>query len=302
MTPVFLLLVHSDPTHVKRLLRLLLSVGRCVVHVDVKVEESAFKIEDPNVFYVEERIDVRWGGISQVNGTLILMRTALSLFQAADVSHFVLLSGSCYPVRALEEFRSFSQLNWSTNFIKTIPLASTRKLNQRTRHFWFYEDLPVDSRKLSLTRILRGLLQFAGKLGRRSFALIPEWHFGSQWWALTPGAVSYLATYPYETPVKQFLRYSKAPDEIYFHTLMANSPAQLGAECIDGEGVWSASNLHLIDPSLSRWFQESDYEEIVSSGCWFVRKVGTDISRGLCDKLDVTQNLSRQFGSVRVAP
>ncbi|MGJ7612454.1 MULTISPECIES: beta-1,6-N-acetylglucosaminyltransferase [unclassified Variovorax] len=302
MTPVFLLLVHSDPTHVKRLLRLLLSVGRCVVHVDAKVDEFAFKVESPNVVYVEDRVDVRWGAISQVDGTLSLMRTALRRFEAASVSHFVLLSGSCYPVRALEEFRSFSQSNSSTNFIKTIPLAGTRKLSQRTRHFWFYEDLPVDGRKVSLTRLLRGLLQFAGKLGRRSFALFPRWYFGSQWWALTPAAVDYLASYPHEAVVKRFLRYSKAPDEIYFHTLIANSPLQRGAESVSGEGVWDASNLHLIDPSLSRWFQAWDYDEIVNSGRWFVRKVGTTMSSELCDRLDVIQDLDQRLGSARMTP
>jgi hypothetical protein len=299
MTPVFLLMVHSDPTHVKRLLRLLLSVGRCLVHVDAKVEESDFKVEDPNVIYVEDRVDVRWGAISQVDGTLGLMRTALRHFDAAEVSHFVLLSGSCYPVRPLQEFRSFSQSNSTTNFIKTIPLASTRKLNQRTRHFWFYEDLPVDGRKVSMTRLLRGLLQFAGKLGRRTSALVPQWYFGSQWWALTPAAVSYLAGYPDEEPVKRFLRYSKAPDEIYFHTLLANSPQQLGAQSGSGEGVWDAANLHLIDPSLSRWFQASDYDEVVRSGRWFVRKVGTAMSTGLCDRLDVNQNPDQRVRSLR---
>jgi len=302
MSPVFLLLVHTDPAQVKRLLRLLLSVGRCVVHVDAKADERSFRIEDPNVVYVEDRVDVRWGAISQVDGTLRLMRAALRRFEAAHVSHFVLLSGSCYPVRALEEFRSFSQSNSSANFIKAIPLASTRKLGQRTRHFWFYEDLPVDGRKLSPARLMRGLLQFAGKLGRRSFDLFPEWHFGSQWWALTPDAVSYLANYPHEVRVKRFLRYSKAPDEIYFHTLMVNSPLQRGAEAVSGEGVWDASNLHLIDPSLSRWFQASDYDEVVSSGRWFVRKVGTAMSGGLCDRLDLVQDLDRRLARERAAP
>ncbi|RRH83758.1 glycosyl transferase family 14 [Variovorax beijingensis] len=290
MSPVFLLLVHADPQQAKRLLRRLVPVGRCIVHVDAKAELSAFRIDDPRASYVKDRVDVRWGAISQVDATLRLMRTALAECEVSQVSHFMLLSGNCYPLRPLEEFRTFSQLHAGSNFIKMIPLASTRKLHERVRHFWFYEDLPVDGRKFTLARLSRGLLQFLGKLGRRSFPLVAQWHFGSQWWALTPEAVSYLVSYPHEASVKRFLRFSKAPDEIYFHTLLANSPLQHTVEPVSGSGVWDAANLHLIDPSLSRWFHTSDYEEIVASGKWFVRKVGSGISSDLCDRLDCNGN------------
>src|SRR4026208_1910239 len=128
MNPVFLLLVHADPQQTKRLLRRLAPVGRCVVHVDAKSDVSAFRIDDPRVSYVSDRVDVRWGAISQVEATLKLMRTALGQCDASQVSHFVLLSGNCYPLRPIEEFRAFSQSHAGTNFIKLIPLTSTRKL------------------------------------------------------------------------------------------------------------------------------------------------------------------------------
>jgi len=286
MSPVFLLLVHTDPQQAKRLLQRLVSVGRCFVHVDAKSDLSAFRIEDPRVSYVQDRVDVRWGAISQVDATLRLMRAALAGCEVSQVSHFVLLSGNCYPVRPLEEFGAYSRSHAGMNFIKMIPLASTRKLHERIRHFWFYEDLPVDGRKFTLVRLARGLSQLAGKLGRRSLSLFPQWHFGSQWWALNPEAVEYLVSHPLEEPVKRFLRFSKAPDEIYFHTLLAHSPLRHSVKRVSGSGVWDAANLHLIDPSLSRWFRAADYEEIVASGRWFVRKVGSGVSGELCDMLD----------------
>ena len=93
MSPVFLLLVHADPQQAKRLLRRLAPVGRCVVHVDAKSDVSAFRIDDPRVSYVSDRVDVRWGAISQVEATLKLMRTALGQCDASQVSHFVLVRG-----------------------------------------------------------------------------------------------------------------------------------------------------------------------------------------------------------------
>jgi hypothetical protein len=156
------LLVHADPQQAKRLLRRLAPVGRCMVHVDAKSDVAAFHIDDPRVGYVSDRVDVRWGAISQVEATLKLMRTALAQCKASQVSHFVLLSGNCYPLRPVEEFRAFSRLHADTSFIKLIPLARTRKLHGRVRHFWFYEDLPVDGRKFTWVRLSRGLLQLAG--------------------------------------------------------------------------------------------------------------------------------------------
>jgi len=61
---------------------------------------------------------------------------------------------------------------------------------------------------------------------------------------------------------------------------------------VSGSGVWDAANLHLIDPSLSRWFEAADYEEIVASDRWFVRKVGSGISGDLCDRLDKIDELA----------
>lgn len=177
-----------------------------------------------------------------------------------------------------------------------------RNGTSRVRHLWFYEDFPVDGRRFTRTRLLRGVLQLVGKFARRSLSLIPRWHVGSQWWALTPEAVSYLATFVQESQVKRFLRFSKAPDEIYFHTLLAHSPHRHTVESVRGGGVWDAANLHLIDPSLSRWFEASDYEEVVSSGKWFVRKVSTQSSGDLCTRLDGHRTVVEEFGHQTAQP
>lgn len=302
MNPVFLLLVHADPQQVRRLIRLLVPFGPCIVHVDAKVDRTAFQIDHLDVTYVDDRVNVHWAGISQVSATLCLMRAALAQCDPSRVSHFVLLSGSCYPVRPLEELSAFLSNNQGVNFIKQMPLDGAPELESRVRHLWFYEDFPVDGRRFTRTRLLRGVLQLVGKFARRSLSLIPRWHVGSQWWALTPEAVSYLATFLHESQVKRFLRFSKAPDEIYFHTLLAHSPHRHTVESVRGGGVWDAANLHLIDPSLSRWFEASDYEEVVSSGKWFVRKVSTQSSGDLCTRLDGHRTVVEEFGHQTAQP
>jgi hypothetical protein len=284
--PVFLLLVHADAEQAKRLVRLLLRVGKCFIHVDAKSSLDDFRVDDSRAVYLDDRVDVHWGAISQVHATLRLMRAAVSACPAGEVSHFVLLSGSCYPAKSLVEFRQFSLDNAATNFIKTIPLSTSVKLYQRIRHAWFYEDFPADGRKISFDRLIRGLLQGLGKMARRRVPPYADWCFGSQWWALNHTAASLLLAYSGEEKITRFLRFSKAPDEIYFHTLIASSCLKATSQRTSGDGVWHANNLHLIDPSLSRWFNAGDFDEIIDSLCWFVRKVNTTRGGDLCDKLD----------------
>jgi hypothetical protein len=90
---------------------------------------------------------------------------------------------------------------------------------------------------------------------------------------------------------ESFVRYyqtSFASDEQFFHTILANSPFASAAQEIpfEGRGTYRCANLHLIDPTLSKWFDESDFERVTESGQYFVRKVRSGLSDGLLDRLD----------------
>ena len=57
-------------------------------------------------------------------------------------------------------------------------------------------------------------------------------------------------------------------------------------EHFEYDGTAQYANLHLLDPALEHTFVASDYEEVVSSRRYFVRKVTLPDSGALLDALD----------------
>ncbi len=299
MSVTYLMLVHSDPAHFHRLIRRL-GDTTIVVHLDAKADKAAFETDRPNVFWVDERIDIRWGGVSMVQATLLLLRKALAICAQRNTasSHYVLLSGSCYPLLGPEAMAAFFEQHTGRNFIRMSPAGASPFHLRNLKYTWLYEQLPVGNRKWSgLIRLLRGVGLLIGKRWPRSFKRLHDLHltpyYGSQWWALTHDAAYYVVSYDQEHPqFRQFLKYSLAPDEYFFHTVIGNSPLMQAENQVpwEGDGVYRLANLHVIDPALSRWYSLKDVNQVLRSARLFVRKVSTDHSTPLLDVIDAAMD------------
>lgn len=282
--PVFLLAVHADPVQFRRLVTLLSTVGRCIVHVDQKADATRFQVELPNVTFIRPTIDVRWAGVSQVRATLALIREGL-LIGAEAVSHYVLLSGSCYPARSLTDLCKFLHDSSDRDFLAHSEIRPGISEFECLTRWWFYEDLPVGRSRFGVTRLTRGALQAALKCARRRPPFFANWYFGSNWWVLRPVVLRHVDEACTEE-LLSFCRFSMASDEMIFHTLVANSQYHDFGQQTVADHVSQLTNLHLVDRSLTKWFTESDLYEVTASKRWFVRKVSSAASSSLCDRLD----------------
>jgi Core-2/I-Branching enzyme len=103
----FLILAHADPKHLHRLCRTLGPKDDIFVHIDKRTDLSSFEgpLIPSNVKFTQRRIPVYWGDISVVEATLILLEEALR--SKTPYLRLVLLSGSCYPIKKLEELRKY---------------------------------------------------------------------------------------------------------------------------------------------------------------------------------------------------
>jgi hypothetical protein len=84
-------------------------------------------------------------------------------------------------------------------------------------------------------------------------------------------------------------RHAFASDEQFFHTIVGNSrfaASATGLQAYSGRGTYKLANLHLIDPSLSKWYTLDDWEAVSRSDKFFLRKVRTGESTKLLDALD----------------
>ncbi|MDE1006207.1 MAG: hypothetical protein OSB38_11125 [Paraburkholderia fungorum] len=223
MRVAYLMLVHDNPDHFKRVVRKLSSESACFfVHVDKKADLESFKsFEHPNLQFCTERLDCAWGHISLVDATLKLMRLALSSGALCD--YFVLLSGACYPLHYPEYIEMFFNRNRGTEFIEIFKFPNIQygKPIERLTRYWIRKGGPFNFLRWRMQKILNFLLPAR----RYDIALGSACPMaGSQWWALSRSAVSYTLNFLDEHPCfYKFFRHVDCPDELVFQTVLWNS-------------------------------------------------------------------------------
>jgi hypothetical protein len=289
----YLILVHTDPKQVYRLCATLLldEQADIYIHVDLKSREdfsACQALSRDRIRFVSERYRVYWAGFNMVLATLALMKAAVEA--CVSYHHLVLLSGNDYPLKhplAIHQDLLDSRFPQLINRINAFDSAEYY-IHQVTRyHFrdgWIPFTVP--------DKILRKLATLSVRPIKRSLpeGLVPC--EGSQWWALTEECAQYLLTMVRERPeLSRLYRYAMAPDEHFFHTLVQNSPFAAEAAPImpyTGKGMWKKANIHVVHPSLKKIYTLADFDELMTTGKLFVRKVNTLQSTPLMDKLDHT--------------
>jgi hypothetical protein len=143
----YLILAHTDPEHLHRLVKALDCHADFYVHIDKKssIGDFLFLKNICNVFLTKQRVSVTWAGISMVDAICNLIVAALA--NKKSYSHFVLISGSDYPIKPAEFIVEFLNNNDKCEFIKYIDMRESPEhyLKQVYRK-WFVE--PIYSGKM----------------------------------------------------------------------------------------------------------------------------------------------------------
>ena len=289
----FLILAHTDPKHLYRLCRALGSKDDIFVHVDKRTDLSSFdKMSTPsNVRFTHLRIPVFWGDISVVEATLILLEEALR--SKTPYLRLVLLSGSCYPVKAVEQLHKYFFKKEHIDMVY-INMLEHPELTWRVSRYWFKKpwipylrEARCANRYLVFCdRLVRKLTSNALRPKDRGFRrkfpeLVP--YFGSQFWSITVECASMILGFVRDHP--EFLyyhKYSWAPDEHFFHTIVGNSElsGSSGGAVPYGTNIL---NLHIHRPPV---LTLDHLEEILVCDKFFARKAATGESDLLLDYLD----------------
>ena len=193
------------------------------------------------VHFTANRIRVNWGGLNMVRATLNLIQDALASEIAFD--YFILMSDHCFPIKSSFDIHKYLKRENGLSFIEIRPLPDEglKKKGQQESglekfHYpVFFDQLSfirkdnfavgrkIYNPKKLLFRYIAYLLRKMGYKRKIPSHLIPC--FGSQWWALHRDAIHYVIDYLAQNPkVPGFFKYAWAPDELFFHTILYNSP------------------------------------------------------------------------------
>jgi hypothetical protein len=220
MKIAYLIVAHNNPLLLKRAIHRLSSKDAgFFLHIDRKASIQEFRaIRGTNVHFCEPRLAIHWGEFAMVEATLRMMRAALG--HADRYDYFFLLSGSDYPLRSPQYIQRFLEGHRGSQFMnlakmpaKGFPLSKINKL-----HY------PADK---PFRRFLARVLAKIG-LARRNFASdfqdLEPW-CGSSWWAVSRDAAVYILDFAASNPrFERFFQNTFTADEIFFQTILGNSP------------------------------------------------------------------------------
>lgn len=121
----YLIIVHNNPTQLKRLITSLQSSNaKFFIHVDSKVDITPFcdtLKAIHNVHFIEKRTDVQWGSYSYIE---LYFNSVKEIAQIAPDSFVILLSGFDYPIQSTEKISNFVNQNKDKIFIQTIKMPN----------------------------------------------------------------------------------------------------------------------------------------------------------------------------------
>ena len=300
MKIAYLIFAHNQPAHFQRLVKALDSEHvSFFIHVDQKSDIKAFQNSGfgNNVHFVESRHLVHHGGFSQVQSMMSLLAAAAA---EADAQYFITLSGWDYPIKNNQQIHDFLNQNFPMNFMNFYPLVGDADLVDNIRKYNFLEYIYLAPgflhKPLKAFKILISKLPI-----RRSFipGMVP--YRGSNWFCLNRKTVDYINDFLQTPQGKNYIEYFKlvlCPDEIFFQTLVLNSPYAKDCRYYDRDithstGIMKNENkayLHYIDWNPKRenptQLNLSDFDQLKNSDALFARKFNETKSKELLDAID----------------
>ncbi|MGV8988874.1 MAG: beta-1,6-N-acetylglucosaminyltransferase [Cypionkella sp.] len=193
-----------------------------VIHVDKRVTQPAYDglvaaLSDLGNVRFSGRYACEWGTWGIVAATQEASTVMLQTF--AEVRHVYLASGSCLPLRPVEDLRAYLESRPRTDFIESVTTEDVGWTIGGLNLERFTLRFPFSWRKQR--RAFDGYVKFQRRIHfRRKVppALVP--HLGSQWWCLTRQTLSAILESPDRAEIDRYFRRVWIPDESYFQTMV----------------------------------------------------------------------------------
>jgi hypothetical protein len=222
------------------------------IHVDKKTPLSIeFARPSGNVFFIEDRKSIFWGGFNMVSATLNMLQLALS---KQEYSHFFLLSGDTILITEVDEIlKKCSKIRGQFIDLKEVPkipelgavpereardFFPNRGLAEKSWRFenYVFLDSELTNPRVDLAkefgleighaRLVREKAKNMSYNILRSAPVRPpifaRHYSGSQWWGLSSDVARRVCHLCSDEGIMNFFRYMKIPDEQTFHTIIGN--------------------------------------------------------------------------------
>ncbi|MCQ2142567.1 MAG: beta-1,6-N-acetylglucosaminyltransferase [Bacteroidales bacterium] len=279
MRNAYLILAHNEFSILRKLVDTLDdSRNDIFIHFDKKIGSvPILRTFNAGLYILEDRVDVRWGDLSVVEGEYKLFEAATSKGQ---YDYYHLLSGVDLPIKSQDYINGFLEENSGKQFIGyTLTEITPEVVRKVQRYHLFPEDF---KNKRFLKRVLRaGFIKAQEIVGYKRNREV-NFKKGSQWVSLTDGFVRYVIEK--KDWVMKTFRSTFCADEIFVQTLCWNSPFRETIYDTKSDARGCMRCIGWEDGELHPWMSE-DYDRLASSEALFARKFSSAADKEIIDKV-----------------
>jgi hypothetical protein len=297
MKIAYLIMAHNQPYHLQRLVNALsTNYSSFLIHVDKKSDLSIFNPYDfpENVRFIDDRVRVNHGGFSMVKAMIQLIKSAIN---EDEFDYFQFISGWDYPIKCNSYIYDFLSNNYPMNYMNFYRLCgSADYVNNITKYY--FTDFIGNSPKVFQKTMKAFQYIFKNIPWDRQF--VPEMvpYRGSSWFCLNKATIHYIINFlntPKGKRLYRFFENSQCGDEIFFQTIVMNSPFAEYCRFYDKDINQTYKNenkayLHYInwDPARENpaIFNLSDFQSLMESPALYARKFNEAKSLDLLYAID----------------
>lgn len=222
MTVGVIMMVHTAFDRVVEVARHWTQSGcPVVIHVDKGVDRANYqslvdRLAENDLVQFSKRFRCEWGTWGIVAGSQAAGEQLLKAYP--QVSHALLSSGSCLPLRPVQEFVDYLAAHPTTDFIESATTAdvpwTVGGLDEE--RFTLYFPFSWRKQRRLFDRFVN--MQRRWRIKRRvPKSIVP--HMGSQWWCLTRQTLSGILEDQNRAEYDRYFKRVWIPDESYFQTL-----------------------------------------------------------------------------------
>jgi hypothetical protein len=271
-----LILTYTNPQLTERLIKKLAHPQfDFYIHVDKKysIEPYLYLKQYPNVYFIQNREDVRWAGYNTIKATFNCIKEIVA--SGIRYTYINFMSGQDYPLKSAEYMLDFFNRNQGKQFIEYQSFDGEWTEAQPRIDRYHFINFKFRGR-YKVERVLNWLTP------KRTMPRNLKPYGKAMFWMMSPERAMYVVNYvERHQDVERFLLFTWGSDEFVFQTILMNSPYKDELVNNDYRYIdWSGGGSH---PKV---LELADLGAMSQTNNLFIRKVNAEKSGPLLDALD----------------
>lgn len=276
MRVAHLIITYTNPLQTERMIQQMQHPDfDFYIHVDAKftLESHSNLNKYSNVYFIKNRVDVQWAAYSTIQAEFNGLQEILDSARTYDF--ISLMSGQDYPIKTAVQMQSFFEARKGKLLLKYRAFSGEWEEGMQRVNKYHLTDFRFRG-QFFLERVINTFFK------RKNQPKGMQFYGSSMFWAISPEAAEYvLQTVDRNPKMRRFFRYSWAPDEFLFQTILLNSS-------FAGQVVNENCHYYKHPPKTPspKTFDITDFEDIIGSDRLYARKFDLKKSPELLDKID----------------